>query len=157
MNKWIILVAALAILVGCAGNQQPSVQTRSNYSISPEDLANLKKLVGDWERLKVCPPGDSFCRVYGLFPSCPSHDRAELRGQEIVMVIVFDQDCPGVGRMKGEERENISFSLRNGRRIVGYEPAWGKVTGMVNENFDEIYFHYQVDEKSQEETYRKIR
>jgi tetratricopeptide (TPR) repeat protein len=78
-----------------------------------------------------------------------SHWVFQVQGKEIVVTHVYDVDIPSFDALKGDTRVSMKFSL-DGRRIRGRVMNGNLIEGIVNEDFNEIYFteHYSVSGNS---------
>jgi hypothetical protein len=113
------------------------VSTPAGYSEqTPEDVANLHKLAGDWS-----PSADG-----------TMHRRLIVRGNELVEYYVYDRDVPGDNALRGELQQmhgrtrESRYQLR-GRKVFGKTMAdnvetksidWLDLRGIVSPDFNRI-------------------
>ena len=97
---------------------------------SPTDLANMKRLVGNWRT-------DSRQGCHFAF---------SLKANNIVVTLVIDRDDLDVNVLKGDEKSFGRFRL-GGRRLngavnVGASHGTVLLTGIVSEDFRQIHWRF---------------
>src|SRR5690349_15177223 len=105
MAALVLISAGLVVTVPGSG---PPVLDGSVVRAERAGQQGIEALVGIW-RIQKKP---------NVKYTTESHMRFQLKGREIVVIVVIDKDDPEMNNVKGDEYEWGRFKL-NGRRIVG--------------------------------------
>jgi hypothetical protein len=98
---------------------------------SPADLANMKRLVGNWQG--DTPQHD---------PTRQGHLFITMKGNSLQGYLVWDVDNVLSNRLKGDQILLYTFRL-SGRRLVGQSTQTPKpLTGIVSQDFRQLQFHF---------------
>ncbi len=92
---------------------------------SPTDLANMKRLVGNWNTQADRPHNGK------------AHTLITMDGHDLVAYLVWDADNVPANGLKGDTILLYRFRLQ-GRRIVGRRVTGEPLTGIVSESFRQI-------------------
>jgi hypothetical protein len=120
--KSALITAMLAVITGC---ETPQTTGTASTAPSPEDIANMDGLVGNWRS--------------GATQSDIIHYEFSLQGNGIIVKTVAYSDNVAANTLKGDKAYYAKFHL-SGRRLNGNleNSRRAPLTGIVSENFRQI-------------------